>query len=328
MLLIVGPCTFIPALILYLKAPGIDPTALFKGKLGSSGHAATEVFRCNIFLSLLFYGIAGLNLMCFVIPQVIAPAPARHDGDCFMQVRKYFVATGGLLVMMLLGGAFMYESTLVKDVSVISQYVKQRPKSTGAAAGGGPEVTLGSGLVYVAERLLLALMIVTLFMGVERLLLERIKVAYYSRHGTDDEQAATAKDVHILKRLHAVLRVVFFVIGGVVAAPFFDFGTARLWVTYGVLMATLGFMLKGAARTAFEALILVFVRHPYDVGDEVVIEGMVTRLKVTEIKMFTTQFEKREEDGAAAAAAEILYIPNARIMDKSVANITRHGSRD
>ena len=408
-LFIVVPISLLPAILL-VSAGHVKLTSILEGNVGSGPDFATEIARVNVFLSSSFFFITVLSLVSYGF------ARGFSHPNLFM-VRHYVVIAGGLLVVMLLGGVFLYESTLIKDVSVIASYVRQRPKSSST---GGAEVETVTGFVYIFEHVCIALIIVVLFLGFERVLVEKLKVAFhrvsfqqrlkpmnevyslmarcYARitkqhqrkkqslfleeyegmsfeteedtakvvnalfgdlnevrmedltkvisekdakglldwlgdsDAVIDKDAAVSKfnelrierqqareqlqgNYSIINKLHKILRFIFFIIGGSFAAPFFDFGTYQVWITYGVIIGTLGFLFKGAAKTAFESLIFVFVRHPFDVGDEVIVDG--AKLRVAAIRIFITEVRKVEEDDNK------MYIPNSRLMDKNVVNLTR-----
>jgi hypothetical protein len=130
---------------------------------------------------------------------------------------------------------------------------------------------------------------------------------------------------YILHKLHGILRVVFALIGASMASPVFDFGTGKVWASYALLAGSLGFTFKGAAKTGFEALMLLFVRHPFDIGDTVVIDGV--ELIVDRLQVFTTRLLKpnNPEDGGGKRAERhtIWYVPNSKLMDKNIVNLTR-----
>ncbi|XP_055960438.1 mechanosensitive ion channel protein 10-like [Mercurialis annua] len=73
------------------------------------------------------------------------------------------------------------------------------------------------------------------------------------------------------------------------------------------------FMMKKTCTTVFEALMFVFVAHPFDVGDRCVVDGMI--LLVEEMNILTTVFLKLDN--------EKVYYPNAILATKPISNFYR-----
>ncbi|XP_050220239.1 mechanosensitive ion channel protein 10-like [Mercurialis annua] len=85
-----------------------------------------------------------------------------------------------------------------------------------------------------------------------------------------------------------------------------------LWYIATQLLVV-AFMMKKTCTTVFEALIFVFVMHPFDVGDRCVIDGAI--LLVEEMNILTTVFLKLDN--------EKVYYPNAVLATKPVSNFYR-----
>ncbi|KAK2994023.1 hypothetical protein RJ640_018780 [Escallonia rubra] len=73
------------------------------------------------------------------------------------------------------------------------------------------------------------------------------------------------------------------------------------------------FMFKNTCKTIFEAIIFVFVMHPFDVGDRCVIDG--TQMIVEEMNILTTVFLKFDN--------EKIYYPNSVLATKPISNFYR-----
>ena len=117
-----------------------------------------------------------------------------------------------------------------------------------------------------------------------------------------------------INKLHVILQFVFFIVGTFYAAPTLGFAKHRAWMVYVMAIAALVVnMFKDVVKTDFEAFIFLFVRHPYDVGDEVYIDG--TKLRVTKVEPLYTHFANMENG--------YLMLPNSHIMDKKEVNYTR-----
>ncbi|GLT81120.1 hypothetical protein SLA2020_525240 [Shorea laevis] len=73
------------------------------------------------------------------------------------------------------------------------------------------------------------------------------------------------------------------------------------------------FMFGNSLRTVFEAIIFVFVIHPFDVSDRCVIDGV--QMVVEEMNLLTTVFERFDN--------EKIYYPNSVLATKPIANFYR-----
>ncbi|KAK1413834.1 hypothetical protein QVD17_29570 [Tagetes erecta] len=73
------------------------------------------------------------------------------------------------------------------------------------------------------------------------------------------------------------------------------------------------FMFGTSAKTAFEAIIFVFIMHPFDVGDRCVVDGV--QVVVEEVNILTTVFLRYDN--------EKIYYPNAILATKAISNFNR-----
>ncbi|PWA70204.1 mechanosensitive ion channel MscS, LSM domain protein [Artemisia annua] len=73
------------------------------------------------------------------------------------------------------------------------------------------------------------------------------------------------------------------------------------------------FMFGTSAKTAFEAIIFVFIMHPFDVGDRCVVDGV--QLVVEEVNILTTIFLRYDN--------EKIFYPNAILATKAISNFNR-----
>ncbi|KAL6005855.1 hypothetical protein ACLOJK_039900 [Asimina triloba] len=73
------------------------------------------------------------------------------------------------------------------------------------------------------------------------------------------------------------------------------------------------FIFGNTCRTIFEAIIFVFVMHPFDVGDRVVIDG--TMMIVDEMNILNTVFLRFDN--------EMIYYPNSALLTKPISNYYR-----
>lgn len=83
-----------------------------------------------------------------------------------------------------------------------------------------------------------------------------------------------------------------------------------------------GFMFSNTVKTLFEAIIFVFIVHPFNVYDECVVEG--NKMKVHEMNLFTTIFLNQHN--------ELIHYPNSVLATKPIVNLNEspnyNGVRD
>ncbi|KAG8376200.1 hypothetical protein BUALT_Bualt09G0038400 [Buddleja alternifolia] len=89
--------------------------------------------------------------------------------------------------------------------------------------------------------------------------------------------------------------------------------TTRVLVFISSQLLLVVFMFGNTARAVFEAIIFVFIVHPFDVGDRCVIDGM--QMVVDEMNILTTIFLKPDN--------EKVYYPNSVLATKPISNFNR-----
>ncbi|GMY05368.1 mechanosensitive ion channel protein 6-like [Fagus crenata] len=122
----------------------------------------------------------------------------------------------------------------------------------------------------------------------------------------NDTKTAVNKLHRVLNILVAIgIFVVWLLILGIATSKFLLFVSSQL-----VLVA---FIFGNTCKTVFEALVFLFVMHPYDVGDRCEIEGV--QMVVEEMNILTTVFLRYDN-------AKIIY-PNSILATKPVNNFYR-----
>lgn len=117
----------------------------------------------------------------------------------------------------------------------------------------------------------------------------------------------------IVRKLDKLFFIVAMCIGAVLASPVFDVGAGKLFVSLGVLSTGFGFMFHSTAKSCFESLLFVFIQHPFDVGDRVIIDDET--FVIDDIEVFTTKMVRW--DGV------LVYITNSSLCSKTIQNIRR-----
>ncbi|KAL2480048.1 Mechanosensitive ion channel protein 10 [Abeliophyllum distichum] len=92
-----------------------------------------------------------------------------------------------------------------------------------------------------------------------------------------------------------------------------EIATTKVLVFISSQMLLVVFMFGNTAKMVFEAIVFVFVVHPFDVGDRCVIDGI--QMIVEEMNILTTIFLKPDN--------EKVYYPNAILATKPISNFNR-----
>ncbi|KAJ3252629.1 hypothetical protein HK103_001378 [Boothiomyces macroporosus] len=100
---------------------------------------------------------------------------------------------------------------------------------------------------------------------------------------------------------------------GLFSLPIFGINLNTVLPFTSIIIA-LSFVFGTQAKTTFESIIFLFVTHPYDIGDRVVIKGVT--MIVEEIHLLTTVF-RRTGDG------QKLYVPTSTLVSEPIGNIRR-----
>ncbi|GAY31824.1 hypothetical protein CUMW_272360 [Citrus unshiu] len=89
--------------------------------------------------------------------------------------------------------------------------------------------------------------------------------------------------------------------------------TYKVFAVVTSQLLLLAFMFGNTARTCFEAIIFVFVTHPFDVGDRCLIDGVL--MVVDEMNILTTIFLRYDK--------QRIYYPNSVLATKPISNFYR-----
>ncbi|XP_047959591.1 mechanosensitive ion channel protein 8-like [Salvia hispanica] len=122
----------------------------------------------------------------------------------------------------------------------------------------------------------------------------------------NDTKTAVDKLHHMLNVLVAILIVVIWLlILKVATTQFFIFLSSQLLLVV--------FMFGNTCKTTFEAIVFLFVMHPFDVGDRVEVDGI--QMIVEEMNILTTVFLKFDNHK--------IYYPNSVLSTKPIYNYYR-----
>ncbi|KAL2235985.1 mechanosensitive ion channel protein 10 [Sesamum indicum] len=116
-----------------------------------------------------------------------------------------------------------------------------------------------------------------------------------------------------VKQLNKLVTVILIIIIIVVWLLLTGIATTKVLVFLSSQLVLAVFMFGNTCKTIFEAIIFVFVMHPFDVGDRCVVDGV--QVVVEEMNILTTVFLKSDN--------EKVYYPNAVLATKPISNFYR-----
>ncbi|KAH9805112.1 Mechanosensitive ion channel protein 10 [Citrus sinensis] len=125
-------------------------------------------------------------------------------------------------------------------------------------------------------------------------------------HALDDTKTA-------VKQLNKLVTGILIVVTILVWLLLSEIATTKVIVVLSTQLVAATFMIGHTCKTIFEAVIFVFVMHPFDVGDLCVVDGIP--LLVEEMNILTTIFLKLDNE-------KISY-PNSVLATKSISNYNR-----
>ena len=141
-------------------------------------------------------------------------------------------------------------------------------------------------------------------------IVKRFVEMYERRRDLALSLASTTSVLATLERitLSALYVVLLFVVLGI-----FDQNILEAWFTVSSMFLAFVFMFGNSIKVLFESVIFIFVVHPFDVGDSVLIND--DRHKIVKISILTTVTEKWN--------GQVIYYPNSVLNGKPLINLTR-----
>ncbi|XP_040971798.1 mechanosensitive ion channel protein 10 [Gossypium hirsutum] len=116
-----------------------------------------------------------------------------------------------------------------------------------------------------------------------------------------------------VKQLNKLVTVVLVVVTVIIWLLLMEIATTKVLLLLSSQLVVAAFMFGNTCKTIFEAIIFVFVMHPFDVGDRCVVDGV--QLLVEEMNILTTVFLKLDN--------EKVYYPNSVLSTKPISNYYR-----
>ncbi|KAH9609984.1 hypothetical protein KSS87_004123 [Heliosperma pusillum] len=116
-----------------------------------------------------------------------------------------------------------------------------------------------------------------------------------------------------VKQLNNIASGVILIINVIVWNLMMGFLTTKILVFITSQLLLVAFMFGNSVKTVFEAIIFVFIMHPFDVGDRCVIDGI--QMIVEEMNILTTVFLRYDN--------EKIFYPNSVLSTKPISNFYR-----
>ena len=121
----------------------------------------------------------------------------------------------------------------------------------------------------------------------------------------DAEYAIDRLDVAVTALVWLVLFVSYFIIFGV--------DTQKVLLTLSSFLLAIAFAIGNSAKALLESIIFIFIRHPFDIGDRIVVDKVI--YTITRVSLLTT--EVRRFDNA------VIYFNNADLSSQPILNLRR-----
>ncbi|KAK9802607.1 hypothetical protein WJX73_001744 [Symbiochloris irregularis] len=97
----------------------------------------------------------------------------------------------------------------------------------------------------------------------------------------------------------------------------FNVDVTRTWVLFSSIFLGFSFIFGNTIKTTFESIIYIFIVHPFDVGDFIIVDS--DRVRVDQIAL--TSIIVQRGDGMR------LWVPVSKLSSNSLQNLTRSGNK-
>ncbi|CAI9765430.1 unnamed protein product [Fraxinus pennsylvanica] len=116
-----------------------------------------------------------------------------------------------------------------------------------------------------------------------------------------------------VKKLHQMVNAIVGIIILIICLVILDIATSKFLLFASSQIVVVAFIFGNTCKTIFEAIIFVFVMHPFDVGDRCEVDGV--QMIVEEMNILTTVFLRFDN-------LKVLY-PNSTLATKPISNFYR-----
>lgn len=121
----------------------------------------------------------------------------------------------------------------------------------------------------------------------------------------------------IVRKLDAILASIVSCIALVICLSFFQYSIGVYLASIGTFMLGFTFIFGGFAKAIFEDLVFLFITHPYDVGDALILNG--EQCTVVNVDLLTSTFLRWD--------GQLIYVPTQSLITKDIMNIRRSGAQ-
>ncbi|GAA0161843.1 ion channel [Lithospermum erythrorhizon] len=116
-----------------------------------------------------------------------------------------------------------------------------------------------------------------------------------------------------VKQLNKLVSIILYILVIIIWLLLMGIATTQVLVFLSSQLVVAAFIFGNTCKTIFEAIIFVFVMHPFDVGDRCVVGGV--QMIVEEMNILTTVFLRYDN--------EKIYYPNSVLATKPISNFYR-----
>ncbi|PPR84871.1 hypothetical protein GOBAR_AA35839 [Gossypium barbadense] len=116
-----------------------------------------------------------------------------------------------------------------------------------------------------------------------------------------------------VNRLHRIVDAIVGIVIVVIWLLILEIATSKVLVFISSQLLLVAFVFGNTCKTVFEAIIFLFVMHPFDVGDRCEIDGI--QMVVEEMNILTTIFLRYDN--------QKIMIPNSVLATKAIHNYYR-----
>eukprot|EP00884_Botryococcus_braunii_P003244 jgi/Botrbrau1/12920/Bobra.92_1s0001.2 len=132
--------------------------------------------------------------------------------------------------------------------------------------------------------------------------------------------AATLNDTRtIVGKLERLLGVCIHILFTFFYMIIWNVNLSQIWLTISSLLLSFVFVFGNSIRTIYESALFLFVVHPFDVGDQVLVGPNTDHCTVQEIALLNTTLVKW--DGSK------IICPNQKLWAESLVNLTHSGNK-
>ncbi|KAL0055259.1 hypothetical protein WJX82_009568 [Trebouxia sp. C0006] len=121
----------------------------------------------------------------------------------------------------------------------------------------------------------------------------------------------------VVGRLESVVGLILHIVAIFLYLIIFDVPLEKTWVAFSSIVLAFAFVFGNSVKTLYESIIYLFVVHPFDVGDKIIVETVTS--KVEEITLNATIV--RRSDGGR------MWYSNTKLAASNLINVSRSDAK-